>query len=1078
MFLNRFLATILVSMFANFIFGQCSYIAGYSCATAPVICDLNCLNNFKGTLLDTSNLIIKKYLADQPGNLCTDGGNPQNLSWFAFVAGSNQASLTITPSNCKLGLGIQVGIFGDCNFNDNLNSGGTPVESEFIACKSTGSFGPITLEPNNLVKGQTYYFYVDGSAFDVCSYTVKVNNAAMPTELDDLISFDQLEDTLFVCKNQEFQLSHPVKLEINYNWRMTPNNSFYNLDQFTRLEKASQKFKIDSTGIFTFELFANNGCDGTDTIKKIVVVKDFKNEIFTDLNVCESLLPIQSTTLEDPNGDGFVGWFGKALNEGINLHNVEVNTGCSYTQSIKVVKDLPLAPISLNLEGCGPIIFRGKTIPSNTNGLRINIPNSNPLKCDSIFELNTMTPFINGSIIQSSCKDSKVEISFVKDLFLVPPSSRIKFIWKDIFGNILLDDDNDSTNIKIDKSTKLLLQIGVVKGAMDCSFYIDTITIDPTLSMPPKPITSNWNLLYCEGEPSRLFSVQDQSIVADYNWVVSGTNNSIINKVKNGAYINIQANGKTRIGVQSMNVCGTSDFVFDSITLVPSIPRKMNTNILKICKDSIFTSNYVENLGNSYSWVENNCKIIQNNNNSASFLFGNVGKASIILKEVDRGCPNFDTAYFNVIDNLSKTIITKNTTTSNLANFSWNSIPCATSYIVRLDGNFISKVDTTSYTINGLKANSMYSLVIEAIPNNSNDSCSCGGSKSSLNFNTFNCNDIKFKVRTPVSIVCEDGWAQRMQILHSKSGNLEDNKVSWSGDGMTTTGFFEPINAGIGSKKIIGRYEERGCVYIDTAYIEVATNPILKLKAIQPDCPQDLTGSLIINAQDNRSFNYLYLNGKEISDSLINDLPLGKYKVQFFDKNLCSAIDSIQLEAVKEKKPDVNYGENLGFNDQPIVLDIINYSLFDSITWIINDKVFCNSNCNKIKYFSTDTGLLESTLVYYYGRCQGEISQNIQLKQRLNISFPNIIKMKSFNPSNSQFRIQSNDSKVVFEELSIYSRWGEKVFMTKDLEPDVEVISDQNLPSNLASGVYVIVLKYTDLEGRSQIIVKDLTILK
>src|SRR6218665_3757815 len=101
-------------------YSQCNYTAGNTCDSAPVICDLNCLDGFKATLFPEAN--VAQYIPMQPPLLCWDGstgyGSPTNMSWFAFIAGSSFATISITPTSCQKGDGIQVGLFDDCDFSD------------------------------------------------------------------------------------------------------------------------------------------------------------------------------------------------------------------------------------------------------------------------------------------------------------------------------------------------------------------------------------------------------------------------------------------------------------------------------------------------------------------------------------------------------------------------------------------------------------------------------------------------------------------------------------------------------------------------------------------------------------------------------------------------------------------------------------------------------------------------------------------------------------------------------------------------------------------------------------------------
>ncbi len=166
--LNRYLQLIVFSLglYLNLSSqNPCNYTAGYTCATAPIICDLSCLDGFVGMTPQASAVL--HTLPEQPSVICDQGGTPQNMSWFAFIAGSNHAKITITPYNCDNSKGVQAGIFDDCDFSDAIVNG-VPNPDEFIDCESMpNDMETITLESFSLIPGQIYYFYVDGNEGDV-----------------------------------------------------------------------------------------------------------------------------------------------------------------------------------------------------------------------------------------------------------------------------------------------------------------------------------------------------------------------------------------------------------------------------------------------------------------------------------------------------------------------------------------------------------------------------------------------------------------------------------------------------------------------------------------------------------------------------------------------------------------------------------------------------------------------------------------------------------------------------------------------------------------------------------------------
>ena len=237
-FIKRIVLCLFLLAIKNIAFSQCNYVAGNTCSTAPVICDLNCLDGFRGSLFPEST--VTQYLPEQPPLLCWDGstgfGTPTNLSWFAFIAGCDTAIISVTPSNCIKGDGIQLGLFDDCDFM-NTTIGPDLDVNEFIACNTDTPYpGPVLISATNLNPGQTYYFFVDGNNGDICDYTVNVIAACQADTLPNPKNFAGKTDTLETCPGTRFELK-PVDFDYDI--------EYYNIEKQFEEIKSLQYSEID-----------------------------------------------------------------------------------------------------------------------------------------------------------------------------------------------------------------------------------------------------------------------------------------------------------------------------------------------------------------------------------------------------------------------------------------------------------------------------------------------------------------------------------------------------------------------------------------------------------------------------------------------------------------------------------------------------------------------------------------------------------------------------------------------------------------------------------------------------------------
>ena len=165
----------------------CDPPATNCCEDAPILCSVGEMNGYTCRNPPPPNTC-------GPSTLCPNGGVPNNMSWWGFVAGSNFISLRITPSNCTTVppsfVGIQAGIYSDCTFANSID------------CQGICQTGPFIIG-GNTIPCETYYVFIDGCAGSECDYTVEVLSGSNPPDLKGRLSFT-VPDT--VCVYEEFTI--------------------------------------------------------------------------------------------------------------------------------------------------------------------------------------------------------------------------------------------------------------------------------------------------------------------------------------------------------------------------------------------------------------------------------------------------------------------------------------------------------------------------------------------------------------------------------------------------------------------------------------------------------------------------------------------------------------------------------------------------------------------------------------------------------------------------------------------------------------------------------------------------------
>ena len=244
-----------ISLLLLFIWSATSHSFGQAntCATAPLLCSLSELNGYMATMPQSNSV-------DEPAPFCGGSGNPQNMTWFSFIAGATAASMEITFTNCQGGTGlqqIQYGIYTDCTFDNYLSSAcqGSPI----------GTSTPVEVNITGMVPGDDYFFFIDGDLGTYCDYSIEVTSGGWTNLLPDPTSLDCISDNCppegVLCSLGETLTFQPqdFELTIDYIWTITPGPpdgpagitiNPYNTAAFT----------FNNPGVYEICLVAFNGC--------------------------------------------------------------------------------------------------------------------------------------------------------------------------------------------------------------------------------------------------------------------------------------------------------------------------------------------------------------------------------------------------------------------------------------------------------------------------------------------------------------------------------------------------------------------------------------------------------------------------------------------------------------------------------------------------------------------------------------------------------------------------------------------------------------------------------------------------
>ena len=118
-----------------------------------------------------------------------DGSISHNVIWYAFVAGSQDLSITVGTSNCSND-GIEIGLVAECGDSECIaGDRGCPVGNTLFLTTSA------------LQVGEVYYIWLDGCAGDQCDFDIDVDHA--PFELDEPLSISAYSECRSKCLTED-----------------------------------------------------------------------------------------------------------------------------------------------------------------------------------------------------------------------------------------------------------------------------------------------------------------------------------------------------------------------------------------------------------------------------------------------------------------------------------------------------------------------------------------------------------------------------------------------------------------------------------------------------------------------------------------------------------------------------------------------------------------------------------------------------------------------------------------------------------------------------------------------------------
>ena len=479
-----------------------------TCLDACVVCDID---GFTGT----NNLTVQGQTF--PG-FCTTIFH--NMSYIAFIAGTENLTLSVTVTNCTINRGLEIGIFEslDCESFTAMTDCNTDV-----APNATATFS--NLVP--LVVGQHYYLIMDGSMGDICDWTFNVIEGS--TLVGDLTTSGVIEGPDELCP--ELSMTYSTTGEVGatlFYWTVD------GVEQDGIDPEIDIAFPTDGT--YQLCVTAANVCDQAPPSCTTINVISPESLFLTETLCSNDCIEVAGEIV---------------CESGLYEYLIPLSNGCDSLIFLDLIV-LPEIASFVDINLCiGETFSIGNSSYSSTGVFVETIQNENG--CDSTVTLNLMMIEceINGTIDFTTpiCHGDENGTLFFSLQNGTPP---FDYNWSNITTPTIggSGSTNLFTDILIENIPAGIYEINIMDSFGDDIVFIQEVKDPPVLTLAINTVDFNGSNLTCYNSNDGTASVSGNGGVPNYSflWSNSETETTITN-LSAGIYeVEItDANGCTEI---------------------------------------------------------------------------------------------------------------------------------------------------------------------------------------------------------------------------------------------------------------------------------------------------------------------------------------------------------------------------------------------------------------------------------------------------------------------------------------------------------------------------------------------------
>ena len=536
--------------------------------------------------------------------------------------------------------------------------------------------------------------------------------------------------------------------------------------------------------------------------------------------------------------------------------------------------------------------------------------------------------------------------------------------------------------------------------------------------------------------------------------------------------------------------CTATEEIQIQILDEPSSDFSVSQEILCVTEDLILTYNGDYDPAIEFNWSSSldasDYTIIDNQDGTFVFQFNNAVSGTVSLETVVGSCFSDLTSQSFTIEDLPELpVITCETSLSTVL-FSWDDVPCASGYIISINGQAMPQTQNTSILIEDLDESEMVNIELEVI-----SSCPCDFPNTLIeNCSAQACEPATISYQPGVDqSFCETEIPAPFLLIANVSGVDIDGSGSfqWLGNGVDENGLLDFTGFNPGVYTIDVTYVEGGCSYMSSIDFEIFEEPNIDITVTDAPCPENPVGMADFSVTGSGPFALSISNESIVEGS--NELMAGTYLVSVEDAMGCIVTEEFEIGI--NSQPFSNL-------DGPGFIKVDDAGQFSytiganpsSVSWSLNGEVYEEvdcllEDCNGLELVPELAGEYELCVTAFYGQdcsvtdCRTFLVANIAIS---NIYIPNVFNPDSESMDNQGLNLFVTGAEVIIEEVNIFDRWGSIIYNNE--EPltvgsgNYGTIWDGNFgDKEFMTGVYVYLVKIS-IDGQEEILSGDISVIK